>query len=157
MDKTNASTNPVPSAIPAVSQGNAGPPQVSLTATGGGLGVAPPWGRSEAASQPREVGPEASSSLVSSLASTALALCFVLALAWLVLRFIKKLQSGKAKGGGLSDEIPRVLRSVPLGQRERLTLVRYRGCEYLLGVTTAAVNVIDTLAIGARSETDGHF
>jgi membrane peptidoglycan carboxypeptidase len=31
---------------PTNSQGNAGPPQVSLTPTGGGLGVARPWGRS---------------------------------------------------------------------------------------------------------------
>jgi hypothetical protein len=29
------------------SQGNAGPPQVSLTPAGGGLGAARPWGRSE--------------------------------------------------------------------------------------------------------------
>ena len=31
---------------PPGSQGNAGPPQVSLTPTGGGLGAARPWGRS---------------------------------------------------------------------------------------------------------------
>jgi hypothetical protein len=30
-----------------LSQGNAGPPQVSLTPAGGGLGTAQPWGRSE--------------------------------------------------------------------------------------------------------------
>jgi catechol 2,3-dioxygenase-like lactoylglutathione lyase family enzyme len=33
---------------PASSQGNAGPPQVSLTPTGGGLGAARPWARSVA-------------------------------------------------------------------------------------------------------------
>ena len=32
---------------PAGAQGNAGPPQVSLSPTGGGLGAARPWGRSE--------------------------------------------------------------------------------------------------------------
>src|SRR5574337_76888 len=33
----------------ATSRGNAGPPQVSLTPTGGGLGEARPWGRAVAA------------------------------------------------------------------------------------------------------------
>jgi hypothetical protein len=33
--------------VPVNSQGNAGPPQVFLTPTGGGLGAARPWGRSE--------------------------------------------------------------------------------------------------------------
>jgi len=85
----------------------------------------------------------ASPGLATSLASTALALCFVLALAWVVLRLIKRLQSGKASSGG--DDAPHILRSVPLGQRERLVTVRYRGREYLLGVAAGAVSVIDNL------------
>jgi hypothetical protein len=42
----SASAEASPSS-PESSQGNAGPPQVSLTPTGGGLGAARPWGRSE--------------------------------------------------------------------------------------------------------------
>ncbi|OYV01329.1 MAG: hypothetical protein CFE45_05325 [Burkholderiales bacterium PBB5] len=37
-----------PMSAPGRSQGNAGPPQVSLTPAGGGLGAARPWGRSQA-------------------------------------------------------------------------------------------------------------
>ena len=91
---------------------------------------------------------QASPGLGTSLASTAVALCFVLVLAWLALRVVKRFQYGKASGE--DHDTPRVVRSVPLGQRERLVTVRYRGREYLLGVAAGAVNVIDTLSAGAE-------
>ncbi|HET9643649.1 MAG TPA: flagellar biosynthetic protein FliO [Burkholderiaceae bacterium] len=87
---------------------------------------------------------QASTGLGTSLASTAVALCFVLVLAWLALRIINRFQGGKARGD--DHDMPRVVRSVPLGQRERLVTVRYRDREYLLSVAAGAVNVIDTIS-----------
>lgn len=80
-------------------------------------------------------------SLSIQLLSTALALGFVLLLAWVGLRLLKRLQAGRA--GGASASQPQVLHSVPLGPRERLVSVRHRGREYLLGVTPGAISVID--------------
>ena len=91
-------------------------------------------------------------SLAMQLGSTALALALVLALAWLALRALKKLQS-RSTGGGNPMQ---VLRSAALGPRERLVTVRYRDREYLLGVATGGVNLIDSwpaseAAIGAQA------
>src|SRR3977135_4166750 len=98
---------------------------------------------STAASEPG-VDAAASTGMAASIGSTALALCFVLALAWLVLRGIKRLQAGKATA--VDNDVPRVLRSVSLGPRERLVTVRYRQREYLLGVSAGGVSVIDVAA-----------
>ena len=80
-------------------------------------------------------------SLSIQLLSTALALGFVLLLAWVGLRLLKRLQAGRASGTSASQ--PQVLHSVALGPRERLVSVRHRGREYLLGVTPGAISVID--------------
>lgn len=80
-------------------------------------------------------------SLSIQLLSTALALGFVLLLAWVGLRLLKRLQAGRASGASASQ--PQVLHSVALGPRERLVSVRHRGREYLLGVTPGAISVID--------------
>lgn len=80
-------------------------------------------------------------SLSIQLLSTALALGFVLLLAWVGLRLLKRLQAGRASDASASQ--PQVLHSVPLGPRERLVSVRHRGREYLLGVTPGAISVID--------------
>ena len=92
-------------------------------------------------------------SLAMQLGSTALALALVLALAWLALRALKKLQGRSTGGGGNPMQ---VLRSAALGPRERLVTVRYRDREYLLGVATGGVNLIDSwpaseAAIGAQA------
>lgn len=82
----------------------------------------------------------ASPGWVSQGVATVLALLLVLGLAWLVLRTLRRLQpslSGRAGAG------PVVLHSTGLGPRERLVLVRHRGREYLLGVSTGSVAVID--------------
>lgn len=83
-----------------------------------------------------------SPSLAMQLASTALALAFVLALAWLALRGLKRLQ--QRAGGGTAGDTPQVLRSTGIGPRERLLVVRYRDREYLLGATAAAISTIDS-------------
>lgn len=84
----------------------------------------------------------ASTSLAGNLASTALALCFVLALAWVLLHGLKRWQ-GRRPGTADDAGLPRVLRSVPLGPRERLVTVQYRGRDYLLGVASGAITLLD--------------
>ena len=76
------------------------------------------------------------------LASTALALAFVRALAWLVLRALKRLQL-RGSGGVADGTAPQVLHSVGVGPRERLLTVRWRGRDYLLGVGTGGVSCVD--------------
>jgi flagellar protein FliO/FliZ len=72
------------------------------------------------------------------LGATALALAFVLLLAWLVLRGLRRLQQGAQREGA-----PRVLRAATLGTRERVVVVHYRGREYLLGVAAGGITVVD--------------
>ncbi|HUG22593.1 flagellar biosynthetic protein FliO [Piscinibacter sp.] len=94
---------------------------------------------SQAAAEPVSAMPN----LATQMLSTAVALVVVLALAWVLLRALKRLQSGRAGAAG-SGDVPQVLRSVGLGPRERLVTVRYRGREYLLGVTAGAISVVDS-------------
>lgn len=91
----------------------------------------------------------ASSGWVSQILGTALALLLVLGLAWVALRALRRLQPGL---GGRAADVPQVLHSAALGTRERLVLVRHRGREYLLGVSTGSVQVIDRWAEPAPPE-----
>ena len=83
---------------------------------------------------------EATPSFAVQLGSTALALVLVLALAWLLLRALKRWQVKTGVGGG-ADPV-QVLHSVALSPRERLVTVRWRGRDYLLGVAAGAVQRI---------------
>lgn len=83
------------------------------------------------------------------LVSTFFALILVLAIAWLVLRFIKRTQFHKS-----SDESLRFLRALPVGSRERVVLVQYRGKEYMLGVTSGGINLIEKRALENEELTD---
>jgi flagellar biogenesis protein FliO len=74
------------------------------------------------------------------LGSTALALVLVLALAWVMLRALKRWQQKTGVGPGAHPV--QVVHSVALGPRERLVTVRWRGYEYLLGVGVGAVQRI---------------
>lgn len=88
-------------------------------------------------------------SLALQLGSTALALVFVLVLAWLALRLLKRFhERGASVSGGPTLE---VLRSVSLGPRERLVLVRWRDQELLLGVTAGGITRIDSAAAAPSS------
>ena len=82
----------------------------------------------------------ANASLWSSLAVTALALVFVLGLAWLFLHLLKRM--GTLRGVGASAP-PQVVQAIALGGRERLVVVRDGPLEYVLGVTANQVNLID--------------
>ena len=85
------------------------------------------------------------------LGSTALALVVVLALAWLMLRLLKRWQTRGAAGGGA--HAVRVVHSVSLGPRERLVTVHWRGREYLLGVTAGAVQRIADRPLDPAADT----
>lgn len=73
-----------------------------------------------------------------SLFTTAISLAFVLGLAWLLLRWLRRTRV--ERGGG---DAPEVLHAVSLGPRERLVVARHRDTEFLLGVTAASVTVIE--------------
>jgi flagellar biogenesis protein FliO len=81
--------------------------------------------------------------MASGLLSTALSLAFVLALAWLVLRFIKRVQQGKPGLRHEAIQAPQVLHQLSLGPNQRLITVQYEAGQYLLGVTAAGIAVLD--------------
>ena len=83
------------------------------------------------------------------LGSTALALVLVLTMAWLALRALKRWQVKTGTAGG--PNAVQVLASLPLSQRERLVTVRWRGRDYLLGVTAGSVQRIDDRASGEET------
>ena len=91
---------------------------------------------------PVDTGP-AAAGLWSSVLVTLVALAFVLALAWLFLRLLKRATTLRAVDGRVP---PQVLQAVPLGGRERLVVVRDGEHEYVLGVTAASVSLIDKRA-----------
>ncbi|GGL11120.1 FliO/MopB family protein [Caulobacter rhizosphaerae] len=72
------------------------------------------------------------------LLTVAVALAIVLGLAFFSLKLLKRLQAGVP-----SDDQIRYLRALPVGQRERLTLVAYRDEVFLLGVTAGQITVLD--------------
>lgn len=78
--------------------------------------------------------------LWSSVLVTMLALAFVLALAWLFLRLLKRATTMRSIDGRVP---PQVVQAVPLGGRERLVVVRDGAQEYVLGVTANSVSLID--------------
>lgn len=100
-------------------------------------------GASAAASAPMAAGGTLGAGLWSSLLVTMLALAFVLALAWLFLRLLKRATTLRSVDGRAP---PQVLQAVPLGGRERLVVVRDGDHEYVLGVTAASVSLIDKRA-----------
>ena len=107
-------------------------------------------GASAAASAP--VASALDTGLWSSLLVTMLALAFVLALAWLFLRLLKRATTLRAVDGRVP---PQVVQAVPLGGRERLVVVRDGGHEYVLGVTAASVNLIDKRPVAPTAPPDG--
>jgi len=87
------------------------------------------------------------SALWSGLAGSLLALGFVLALAWLALRGLRRFAVPADKGGAATEL--RVLRSIALGPRERLVLVRHGDAELLLGVSAGSVHLIERRSVEA--------
>jgi flagellar protein FliO/FliZ len=83
---------------------------------------------------------DGSASFVAQAAGMLLALVLVLGLAWLCLAALKRLQLGRLPAGASAAQ---VIGSVALGPRERVVTLRWHGRDYLLGVTPAAIQVID--------------
>ncbi len=83
---------------------------------------------------------QADEGIWSSLLVTALALAFVLALAWLFLRLLKRATTPRSAQG---REPPHVVQAVSLGAKERVVILRDGAQEYVLGVTSTQVSLID--------------
>jgi flagellar protein FliO/FliZ len=82
--------------------------------------------------------------VLSSILAIALALGFVLALAWGTIFLLKKWQDrqmGDLDGTG-EDWSIRFIRAMPLGQRERVALIEVRGETLLIGITAGSMNVL---------------
>jgi flagellar protein FliO/FliZ len=82
--------------------------------------------------------------VLSSILAVVIALAFVLGLAWGVIWLLKKLQD---KQLGTSDPVAegrniRFVRSMPLGQRERVAIIEVSGETMLLGVTAGAITLL---------------
>jgi len=85
-----------------------------------------------------------------SFASMLLALVLVLGLAWVVLRVMRaRLQPG-AKGKG--DDVLRFVRALPVGAKERVVIVEFRGARWMLGVTAGGISTIAFWPQQAASE-----
>ncbi len=92
----------------------------------------------------------------SSIVAMIIALALVLALAWGAIWVIKKVQDRQL---GVRDDLATTrtmhfIRSMPLGQRERIVLVEVGDREMLLGVTAGGINLLADWPIADRSESD---
>jgi flagellar protein FliO/FliZ len=76
----------------------------------------------------------------SSVATMLVALAFVLALAWLGLRLLKRLHAGRLTPHAV--DAPRFVRALPVGARERVVVMHYRGEEWVLGVTAGGISLL---------------
>lgn len=81
-------------------------------------------------------------SLLLSVGSMLLALAFVIALAWIVLRVMRARLQPRAASAGTTDDGLRFVRALPVGAKERVVIVEHRGERWMLGVTTGAISTI---------------
>lgn len=88
--------------------------------------------------------------VISSLFATVLSLGVVLGLAWIGLRGLRLWQErlhGAARG---EEDAPiRFVRAMPLGQRERVALIRVHGETLLIGVTAGSISLLARWPDGA--------
>ncbi len=77
------------------------------------------------------------------LVGVALALLFVLVLAWVGLRFLNRMRAAGPQGG----PVLRVERMLAIGARERLVVVRCADQELLLGVTAGHISLLQQWAV----------
>lgn len=83
--------------------------------------------------------------VLSSILAVVIALAFVLGLAWGVIWLLKKIQDrqlGVRQDGRDDGAAIRFVRSLPLGQRERVTIIEVRGETMLIGVTAGAITLL---------------
>ncbi len=81
---------------------------------------------------------------LSSILALVLALAFVLALAWAFIWLLRKWQDQQTgiMGEGANDRPIRFLRSLPLGQRERVTMISAHGEVMLIGVCAGSITLL---------------
>jgi flagellar protein FliO/FliZ len=82
--------------------------------------------------------------VISSIFAIIIALALVIAMAWGAIWIIKKIQDRQL---GVRDDLSpergmHFIRSMPLGQRERIVLVEVGDRELLLGVTAGGINLL---------------
>ncbi len=77
----------------------------------------------------------------SSMLSMLIALAFVLALAWVSIRVLKRMHQGRG-GPGSASEALTFVRALPVGARERVVVLSYRGEEWVLGVTAGGITLL---------------
>jgi flagellar protein FliO/FliZ len=77
-----------------------------------------------------------------SFASMVLALVIVIAIAWLVLRFMRSRMQPRGPGGSANDDALRYVRALSVGAKERVVIVEHRGARWMLGVTAGGISTI---------------
>lgn len=87
-------------------------------------------------------------SSITTLLFAVVALAVVLALAWLLLKGLAALGQR-----GSTNSPMRIKATLPLGNRERLMVVEYKGNAYLLGVTSGGITKIDCHAVTPTANT----
>ena len=78
-----------------------------------------------------------------------IALAVVLALAWLLLKGLAALGQRSSASSPM-----RIKATMPLGSRERLIVLEYSGNEYLVGVASGGISLIDKLPAAKKTPTD---
>jgi flagellar protein FliO/FliZ len=79
-------------------------------------------------------------SFLLSFASMLIALAVVLAIAWIVLRFMRARMQPRAAGAG--DDALRFVRALQVGTKERVVIVEHGGARWMLGVTAGGISTI---------------
>lgn len=92
------------------------------------LPTAPPYGIADAPAAP-----------LTGVLGTVLALAFVLALAWILLKALQRTGIARNRSG---KAVLQVVQQISLGGRESVALVRHGDREYLLGVTPHQVQLL---------------
>jgi flagellar protein FliO/FliZ len=77
-----------------------------------------------------------------SFASMLLALVFVVALAWGVLKVMRSRMQPGARNGAAAPDVLRFVRALPVGAKERVVIVEHRGERWMLGVTAGGISTI---------------
>lgn len=76
------------------------------------------------------------------LASTVVALAFVLLLAWVLIHGWRRLQTFGGMKPADDTEALRFVRALPVGARERVVLVDHAGERWMLGVTAGGITLL---------------
>jgi flagellar protein FliO/FliZ len=82
-------------------------------------------------------------SFAMSFVSMLLALGVVIVIAWFALRLLRDRLQPRVKAGSTGpDDTLRFVRALPVGAKERVVIVEYRGTRWMLGVTAGGISTI---------------